>query len=366
MITLGRSFAWSGLLALIIAAKGADVLVVDDANSLLMSPLHLEEEPPLLRSVRALSVGFGEAHGRTREDAMAQMGSWLEALQHDRESHERTTDFRELVLLVRGDARASGDGVLGTFPVGVLAPAFDKFLESAEVNEVSGVIETADALHLIQRVETHAAVRQIFLEGRSELVRERLLELRALVDGDESFRELAREHSMDLPSAERGGDYAVFERGPRDAQLKSAAFELEVGELSPPIVTPLGWHLLQRVDPEELSSDLHEKNWGRFRALLITHAGSSVAANPLRSLTEARALTEEIHSRLSRGEPFEPIARFSNDDPGGKERAGDLGWVHRKTPGLPPYLATAFLLDPGEVGVPTEIGVGWIIVRRER
>jgi len=365
VIALGRSLAWSVLLACALGANSAAVVtVVDEGDSLLMSPLHLEEEPPPIRSGRALSLGFGEAHGRTREEALEQVNRWLEALRQDRELHERTTGLRELIRQLRPSA--GGDGVLGTFPEGVLAPEFDEFLLSAEVDQVSGVIETGKALHLVQRIETYAAVRQLFLEGRGEVVRARSLELRAQLEGGGSFRELAREHSMDLPSAERGGDYAVFERGPRDSQLKRAAFDLEVGELSLPIETPLGWHLLQRVDPGELAPELHEKNWGRFRAVLITHAGSSVAANPLRSLTEARALTEEIHVRLSRGEPFEPIARYSNDDPGGKDRAGDLGWIHRKTPRLPIFLRTAFLLDPGELSLPTETEVGWIIVRRDR
>jgi len=366
VITLGPSFVWSGLLSLTLVANGSAVMSAVEDESLLVRTLHLEEEPPPLRSLRALSLGFGEPQGRTREAAEEQMDSWLKALRHDREQNNRKIGFRELVLQIRAAASVSGDGVLGTFPLGVLAPEFDAFLQGAEIDEVSEVIESSGALHLIQRVETYAAVRQLFLEGNDASVSERILGIHAQVAGGASFQELARKHSMDRPSAGRGGDYAVFERGPRDAQLKRAAFALEVGELSAPIRTPLGWHLLQRVEPEELSHDLVEQNWGRFRAVLITHAGSSIAANPERSLAEARELAQEIHSRLSAGESFEPIARFSNDDPGGKERAGDLGWVHRKTPGLPQYLSTAFLLDPGEVGVPTGTEVGWIIVQRER
>lgn len=351
--------AWSGLLALSLAAHGAAGVIPAEGESLLMRPLHLGEAPPPLRSLRALSLGFGEEGDRSREEAEEQMGAWVEALRDG-------VSFRELVLEVRSAAGAHGDGVLGTFPVGVLASEFDAFLREAEVGEVSGMIETSGAFHLLQRIEMHAAVRQLFLEGRGASVRERILELREEVLGGASFRELAREHSMDRPSAARGGDYAVFERGPRDAQLKRAAFELAVGELSEPIETPLGWHLLERVGPEELSADLVEQNWGRFRAVLITHASSAAAANPERSLTEARELAQEIHARLTRGEAFEPMARFSNDDPGGKQRAGDLGWVHRKTPGLPPYLRTAFLLERGEAGLPSEIGLGWVVLQRVR
>lgn len=323
-----------------------------------MRPLHLGEERPELRAVRSLSLAFGDAHGTTREIAAERVREWIEAL-------EGGMGFRELVIRARVAAGGRGDGVLGAFPPGVLSESFDGFLCDAALGEVSGLIETPSALHIIQRIELHAAVRQLFIEGRGEDVRQRLLGLRAQIVDGASFRELAREHSMDLPSAERGGDYAVFERGPRDQQLKRAAFELVVGELSGAIETPLGWHLLQRVEVSELSPELVEQNWGRFRAVLITHAGSSVAPNAERSSTEARMLAEEIHARVSRGEPFEPIARFSNDDPGGKARAGDLGWIHRKTPGLPPFLVTGFLMEVGELGPAMETGLGWVIIERE-
>ena len=349
---------------LTLVASGGDVSATQE-ESLLVKPLHLTEEAPLLRSLRVLSVGFGEGRGRTREEAHAQVASWLRALEEG-PGGRPPLSFEALVLEVRAAAGVGGDGVLGSYPRGVLSPVFDEFLWGAELDEVSESIELEGALHLVQRVETYVAVRQLFLEGRGEEVRARLLALRVELEGGASFAELALAHSMDLPSAARGGDYAVFERGPRDAQLKRAAFQLSPMELSQPIPTPLGWHLLQRVEVSQLSSDLVERNWGRFRGVLITHAASPVAANSERSLQEARALASEIHSRLEAGEPFAPIARFSNDDPGGKERAGDLGWVHRKTPGLPQHLVAAFLLDAGEHGAPVETQAGFIILQRER
>ncbi len=366
MNSLRGPLAWCGLLALALVTGGG-AAPAEREGSLLVKTLHLSEEAPPLRSVRVLSLGFGEGRGRAREQALEQAQQWLRVLGRGAESEgPAQKSFEELVLEVRAAAGVGGDGVLGSFPAGVLSTQFDEFLWNAELDEVSGVIESESALHLVQRVETYVAVRQLFLEGRGAEVRARLLELRAELEGGAAFGELAREHSMDMLSAERGGDYAVFERGPRDSQLKRAAFELAPMELSQPVATPLGWHLLQRVDPSELAPELVEENWGRFRGVLITHAGSSVAPNPERSLQEARILASEIHARLEAGEPFEPIARFSNDDPGGKERAGDLGWVHRKTPGLPQHLATAFLLKPGEVAMPAETQVGWIIIRRER
>jgi len=340
-----------------LAAASCGPVAETEAESLLMSPLHMGELPPPLWSLRSLSLGFGEGHGRTRKEAAAELGGVVDAVKGG-------ASFRERVIQIRAAAGVGGDGAMGVLPPGVLDPKFDQFLEGAAIGEVSGVVETSSALHLLQRIEPRAAVRQIFIEG--EGADAQLLALRAQALDGASFRELAREHSMDRPSAERGGDYAVFERGPRDSLLKRVAFELAVGEISPPIKTPLGWHLLKRVGTEELPSELIEENWARFNVLLITHADSPQAANPTRSRTEARELAAEAHAALSAGDPFEPIARFSNDDPGGKERAGDIGWVHRRMPGLPQYLRTSFLLKAGEVGAPVETGGGWILVQRTR
>ena len=336
-------------------AVGAPLAV--DAESLLMSPLHLEEDPPPLWCLRALSLGYGEGHARSKEEAVAELALVLKEL-------EEGESFVDQVLRYRRAAGVRGDGVLGVVPPGALAPQFELFLERASIGDVSAVIETPGAVHILERLEARAAVRQLFLEGRDESVRQRLLELRQEIVDGASFSALATEHSMDSISAGRGGDYAVFERGPRDSQIKQAAFALKVGELSQAIQSPLGWHLLERVPTESLSSELVESNWGRYRAVLITHAGSPRAPNLERSRPEARALADEIFALLLKGDPFEPIASFSNDDPGGRERAGDLGWVHRRMPGLPLYLQTASLLKPGEAASPFEMEGGWIVIQR--
>ena len=353
MISLARPLLCAFLMGAL--AFSAPLGVV--ADSLLMNPLHLGETPPGLWCVRALSLGYGEGHARSKEEAEAELEGVLARLAEGE-------SFAEQVLQFRRVSGARGDGVLGVLPPGALAPQFETFLERADVGQVSGVLETPGALHLLERLEAQAAVRQIFLEGQEDELRERLLGLRTEIVAGASFSELARKHSMDRTSAERGGDYAVFERGPRDSQLKQAAYELEVGEISLPIQSPIGWHLLERVPTDSLSPQLVESNWARFRAVLLTHAGSPKAANLERSRPEARALADEIYALLAKGQDFVPIASFSNDDPGGRERAGDLGWVHRRMPGLPLYLQTAFLLKTGEVAAPIEMEGGWIVIQR--
>lgn len=59
------------------------------------------------------------------------------------------------------------------------------------------------------------------------------------------FAELARQFS-DCPSGEDGGDLGSFPRGAMVAEFDIAAFALAVGEISPVVETPFGYHLIQR------------------------------------------------------------------------------------------------------------------------
>ena len=65
-----------------------------------------------------------------------------------------------------------------------------------------------------------------------------------IVAGD-SFSELAKEHSS-CPSRAQGGDLGFFQRGQMVKPFEDAAFNLDVGQLSLPVQTQFGFHLIQR------------------------------------------------------------------------------------------------------------------------
>ncbi|MCZ6596887.1 MAG: hypothetical protein O7B99_04540, partial [Planctomycetota bacterium] len=60
------------------------------------------------------------------------------------------------------------------------------------------------------------------------------------------------------------------------------------------------------------------------------------------------------------------LAREYNDDVTGKEREGDIGWLHRRNPGTAQFLAGCFLVEPGELLDLTQVKYGWLVIRRER
>jgi peptidyl-prolyl cis-trans isomerase C len=61
------------------------------------------------------------------------------------------------------------------------------------------------------------------------------------------FEEAAKQHSK-CPSGANGGDLGFFGRGRMVPQFDKVAFELPVGEISEPVQTQFGWHLLVVTD----------------------------------------------------------------------------------------------------------------------
>lgn len=66
-----------------------------------------------------------------------------------------------------------------------------------------------------------------------------------IVQGKASFADLASKYS-DCSSAKRGGDLGSFKRGAMQKPFEEASFALKVGELSEPVFTDSGVHIILR------------------------------------------------------------------------------------------------------------------------
>ncbi|MBN4067535.1 peptidylprolyl isomerase [bacterium AH-315-E09] len=69
-------------------------------------------------------------------------------------------------------------------------------------------------------------------------------EIRARIEKGEDFKELAMQYSEDPGSKELGGDLGFFGRGRMIPEFEEAAFALEIGEVSEPISSMFGYHII--------------------------------------------------------------------------------------------------------------------------
>ena len=138
--------------------------------------------------------------------------------------------------------------------------------------------------------------------------------LRNAIYAGADFSELAQLYSEDPGSKNRGGDLGFTRRGNLVSEFEEVAFTLDVGEVSQPIKTAFGYHIIQ---PLEKQGDKVQ-----VRHILI---------NPLVSIEDeqkvynfAKALKDSIKTL----DDFSALAMRHSVDETTKESGGDLGWIN--------------------------------------
>ena len=79
---------------------------------------------------------------------------------------------------------------------------------------------------------------------------EEALKIKEEINNGKEFAKAAKEVSL-CPSGENGGDLGYFTRGQMVKEFEDAAFSMEVGQVSNPIKTQFGYHLIYLTDKKD-------------------------------------------------------------------------------------------------------------------
>lgn len=149
-------------------------------------------------------------------------------------------------------------GELGYFSVLEMIYPFESGAYNTPVGQVSMPVRSQYGYHLIyvwERIPAIAQVyvSQIFLKDTSAMfgnenpdIKAKIREInRRLNDGSSSFEDLAREFSEDKATKDNGGVMAPFTPNKRPGNYVAAAIHLQPGQVSDPVATSMGWHILK-------------------------------------------------------------------------------------------------------------------------
>jgi len=148
---------------------------------------------------------------------------------------------------------------------------------------------------------------------------------------DADWFAIAEEHSDDTGSAARGGDLGWYDpaQSPYVAEFAAALTELEVGEISEPIRTDFGYHVIQKTGERESPGE------------------------------QAAALVEQLRAAP---DTFASVAEQMSENPETAQEGGEVGWVARYQLSQPLEAAVFGLGEVGEISEPVDTGEGGIVI----
>jgi peptidyl-prolyl cis-trans isomerase SurA len=177
--------------------------------------------------------------------------------------------------------------------------------------------------------------------------------LKKRIENGEKFEDVAKEYSADSYSAVKGGDLGYFTVFGMVYPFESAAYNLELGEISEPIKTRFGYHIVKKTDQRPA------------RGTIVT-AHIMLVDND-KSTEEQKAAAKrkifEIYEQLKGGEAFEDLVKRYSEDKSTVQRGGNLQpfGINKM---FPQFEEAAFALkNVGDYTEPVKTPIGWHIIK---
>ena len=178
-----------------------------------------------------------------------------------------------------------------------------------------------------------------------EKTRSFLSELKSqIVDGNSSFSDVARAHSLD-PSKNNGGELGWVKRGSLVKNFETAAFTIELGEISDPIETEFGYHILETL----------EKQGDKIRVRHVLMSPEITKDDNERAYNLAFSLRDSATTL----DKFKELVKKHSSDKTTIDIGGDLGWIDPTGYAVPEIGQAIKYIELGSCSPPINSSIGF-------
>lgn len=172
--------------------------------------------------------------------------------------------------------------------------------------------------------------------------------------GSDKFAAAAKKTSEDPSAADNSGDLGYFTSLQMVYPFETAAYKTNVGDISMPIRTRFGYHIIKVDDKRENQGEI-------LTAHIMVKFNKEMSEKEKANL---KTKIDEIHAKLKAGEKFEDVARQYSDDKPSAEKGGQLQWFGSSRMPIDFEKAAFALKNNGDYSEPFTTPYGWHIVKR--
>jgi len=178
-------------------------------------------------------------------------------------------NFSDLVMQYSIDrSKVNNKGEYGYITSGIFPYAFEKVVYETPIGELSKPFVTDYGVHMVRvngtrpndgQVEVEHILRLFprggeVTEESKQAVKAKIDSIYSCIQAGENFEELAKTFSEDTRSARNGGKLPPFGRNIMVKPFEEKAFSLSAGEISEPIETAYGYHIIKKIDNKPLGT----------------------------------------------------------------------------------------------------------------
>ena len=182
----------------------------------------------------------------------------------------------------------------------------------------------------------------------------KIVEIRKRITGGEKFAKVAADVSDDPNSARAGGDLGFLPKGTLDRPLDEAAFSMKLNELSQPIRSAVGWHLMEVLERDTVKTragrDSLDKKGQPVPEAHVRHILVRIPMDE-EDIQRAHDLADKVHAEAVKGGDFGALVKRYSKYDGQQGPDGDLGFISLGT--LQPSIRSG--IEPVAVGQVTDV-----------